>query len=120
MERVCGKITVKFYFSDIIAFRDDVMLTLMKYGLDRKKAFLISERVRKGKGLTEEQYDELLDLGVPDWYLASCNKIKYLFPKAHCAEYVRLSFILAYYKTHFRTEFEKIAEEYKVKESEDE
>ena len=107
-------------FSNIIAFRDDVMLTLMKYGLDRKKAFLISERIRKGKGLTEEQYDELLDLGVPDWYLASCNKIEYLFPKAHYAEYARLSFIFAYYKTHFRTEFEKIAEEYKVKESEDE
>lgn len=107
-------------FSELIACRDDVMLTLMKYGLDRKKAFLISERIRKGKGLTEEQYDELLDLGVPDWYLASCNKIKYLFPKAHCAEYVRFSFILAYYKTHFKTEFEKIAEEYKVKESEDE
>ncbi len=107
-------------FSDIIAFRDDVMLTLMKYGLDRKKAFVISERIRKGKGLEEKQYNELLDLGVPDWYLASCNKIKYLFPKAHAADYVRFSFILAYYKTHFRTEFEKIAEEYKVKESEDE
>lgn len=107
-------------FSDIIAFRDDVMLTLMKYGLDRKKAFVITERIRKGKGLEEKQYDELLDLGVPDWYLDSCNKIKYLFPKAHCTEYVRLSFILAYYKTHFRTKFEKIAEEYKVKESEDE
>lgn len=107
-------------FSDFIAYRDDVMLTLIKYGLDRQKAFLISEQIRKGKGFTNEQYDELLDLGVPNWYLDLCNKIEYLFPKAHCAEYVRLSFILAYYKTHFRTEFEKIAEEYKVEESEDE
>ena len=109
---------IRFY--DFIAYRDDVMLTLTKYGLDRQKAFLISEQIRKGKGFTNEQYDELLDLGVPNWYLDLCNKIEYLFPKAHCAEYVRLSFILAYYKTHFRTEFEKIAEEYKVEESEDE
>lgn len=106
------------HLSDLIAFREDVMLTLMKYGVDRKKAFIVSEYIRKGKGLTEEQYDGLLDFGVPDWYLDSCNKINYLFPKAHCAEYVRISFILAYYKTHFRMEFEKIAEEYKTEESE--
>lgn len=102
-------------FSDITACREDVMLTLMKYGLDRKKAFILSEKVRKGKGLAKKQYDELVDLGVPTWYLDSCNKTEYLFPKAHCAEYVRLSFILAYYKTHFRTEFEKITKEYNVR-----
>ncbi len=54
------------------------MLTLIKYGLDRQKAFLISEQIRKGKGFTNEQYDELLDLGVPNWYLDLCNKIEYL------------------------------------------
>ena len=50
--------------------------------------------------------------GVPEWFLVSLNKIDLLYPRAYVAEYVRVSFVTAYYKTHFRTEFEKIAEEY--------
>lgn len=96
-------------FSDIIAFRDEVMLTLMKYGVNRKNAYMISERVRKGKGLTEKQYDELFDMGLPIWFLSSCEKVKYLCPKAHAAEIARISFLLAYFKAHYRAVFEKIA-----------
>ena len=68
------------------------MLTLMKYGVNRKNAYMISECVRKGKGLTEKQYDELFDMGLPTWFLSSCEKVKYLCPKAHAAEIARISF----------------------------
>lgn len=106
--------------AEIIAFRDDIMQLLIKYGVDREEAFKTAERVRKGVGIVDTTYEHLQDIGVPEWLIDSCDSIEYAFPKARAADYVRLSFILAYYKTHFRTEFEKIAEEYKVKESEDE
>lgn len=96
-------------FSKLPAFRDDMMLMLMEYGVERKKAFMISEKVRKGKGLQEWEYDELLDMNVPGWFLNLCDNIKCLFPKVHAADYVRTAFILAYYKAHFRAEFEKNA-----------
>ena len=105
-------------FSDLIACRDDVIQTLVKYGVDRGKAFLISDKC--WRKLTDEQYNELLESGVPEWFLTSFNEIEYLFPRAHIAEYVRVSFIAAYYKTHFRTEFEKIAGEYKRRKAKNE
>ena len=100
-----------FDFSNLIAFRDDVMLALMKYGIGREKAFKISEDIRKGKGIGNELYNELLELNVPKWLLNSCRKIEYAFPKAHTVECVRNSFILAYYKTHYRAEFERVQKE---------
>ena len=107
-------------FLKLPAFRDDIMLALMKYGVERKKAFMISEKVRKGKGLKEWEYDELLDMNVPGWFLNLCENVKYLFPKAHAADYVRTAFILAYYKAHFRVEFERIVEEYSKDDKDDE
>lgn len=106
--------------AEIIAFRDDIMQLLIKYGEDREEAFKTAERVRKGVGIVDTTYEHLQDIGVPEWLLDSCDSIEYVFPKAHAADYVRFSFILAYYKTHFRTEFGKIAEEYKSEESENE
>ena len=91
--------------TDIVSCRDDVMLYLISHGIDRKEAYKISERIRKGKGLTEEQYDMLISEGVENWRLDSWNKIKYSFPRAHSASYVLLSYRIAYYKANFPLEF---------------
>lgn len=91
--------------SDLISTRDDVMIYLQRNGYNRKEAFKISERVRKGKGLTEEQEEELYQKGIPEWYIDSCNTVKYLFPRAHAASYVLLAYRVAYYKAHYPLEF---------------
>src|SRR5699024_3116585 len=64
------------------------------------KAFWIMEKVRKGKGLSEEDEGSMRKLDLPNWYIDSCNKIKYMFPKAHAAAYVMMSFRIAYFKVH--------------------
>jgi len=86
--------------SDIIACRDDIMLYLISKGVDRKESFLIMESVRKGKGIKDDQESEMRAKGVPDWYIDSCKKIKYLFPKAHAAAYVLMALRIAWYKVH--------------------
>lgn len=91
--------------SDIVSCRDDVMLYLITLGLERKEAFRISDRIRKGKGLSEEQYCMLLNEGVEEWRLESWNKIKYSFPRSHAASYVLLAYRIAYYKAHYPLEF---------------
>lgn len=91
--------------SDLISSRDDVMIYLQRNGYNRKEAFKISERVRKGKGLTEEQEEEMYQKGIPEWYIDSCNTVKYLFPRAHAASYVLLAYRVAYYKAHYPLEF---------------
>lgn len=91
--------------SEITSCRDDVMLYLVSQDVDRNEAYTISERIRKGKGLTEIQYSELLDMGVERWRLDSWNKIKYSFPRAHAASYVWYAYKIAYYKAHFPLEF---------------
>jgi len=91
--------------SDLISTRDDIMIYLQRNGYNRKEAFKISERVRKGKGLTEEQEEEMYQKGIPEWYIDSCNTVKYLFPRAHAASYVLLAFRVAYYKAHYPLEF---------------
>ena len=89
----------------IIAARDDIMIYLMSKGLDRKTAFTIMESVRKGRGLRPEWEEEMRSNDVPEWYLDSCNKIKYMFPKAHAVAYVLMAFRIAYYKVHYPKEF---------------
>ena len=90
---------------EIIAARDDIMLYLISKGLDRLLSFTIMENVRKGKGLKPEWEAEMKRHNVPDWYIQSCNKIKYMFPKAHAVAYVIMAFRIAWYKVHYPKEF---------------
>jgi DNA polymerase-3 subunit alpha (Gram-positive type) len=83
-----------------IGARDDIMIYLISCGLPEKRAFKIMESVRKGKGLPEGAEQEMIDAGVPDWYIGSCKKIKYLFPKAHAVAYVMMAFRIAWFKVN--------------------
>lgn len=85
---------------EVIACRDDIMNDLIHEGMEPKEAFKIMESVRKGKGLTEEQEKKMRELGVPNWFIESCKRIKYLFPKAHATAYVSMAFRIAYFKVH--------------------
>ena len=82
-----GKATIQ----TAICTRDDIMVYLIGMGLEEGLAFTIMESVRKGKGLKDEWIKEMTDHGVPDWYIWSCKKIKYMFPKAHAAAYVMMA-----------------------------
>ncbi len=91
--------------SRVIGTRDGIMLDMIRYGLENAMAFKIMEAVRKGKGLTPEWEAAMVEHGVPEWYILSCKKIKYLFPKAHAAAYVMSAIRLAWYKVHKPVEF---------------
>ena len=91
-----GTATIK----DTIGCRDDIMLYLILKGMDEQRAFKIMESVRKGRGLPDGTAEEMRDIGVPDWYIRSCQKIKYLFPKAHAVAYVIMAFRIAWFKVH--------------------
>ena len=92
-------------FKDVISTRDDIMNYLLFKGLPPKMSFTIMENVRKGKGLKPEFIEEMNKHDVPQWYIDSCQKIKYMFPKAHAVAYVMMSFRLAYYKVHYPAAF---------------
>jgi DNA polymerase-3 subunit alpha (Gram-positive type) len=84
----------------VISTREDIMLSLINAGMDKKQSFFIMEKVRKGKGLKPEEEEAMKNLGIPEWYIESCKRIKYMFPKAHAAAYVTMSFRIAYFKVH--------------------
>ncbi len=90
---------------EVIACRDDIMVYLLHKGLPPKSAFTIMEKVRKGKGLKDEDIALMKEHQVPDWYIGSCQKIKYMFPKAHAAAYVLMAFRIAYFKVHHPAAF---------------
>lgn len=92
-----GKATI----STAICTRDDIMVYLINIGLDKELSFTIMESVRKGKGLKPEWEEQMLAAGVPDWYIWSCKKIKYMFPKAHAAAYVMMAWRIAYCKVFY-------------------
>ena len=86
--------------ANAIGCRDDIMLFLISCGMPEKRAFKIMESVRKGRGLPDGAEEEMKAAGVPDWYIGSCKKIKYLFPKAHAVAYVMMAFRIAWFKVH--------------------
>ena len=74
---------------------------MIQKGMEPKKAFSIMERVRKGRGLSDEDVSAMEQVGIPQWYIESCRKISYLFPKAHAVAYVIMAFRIAYFKVHY-------------------
>lgn len=96
-----GKATI----STAICTRDDIMVYLIGMGVESSLAFTIMESVRKGKGLKPEMEKAMKEAGVPDWYIWSCKKIKYMFPKAHAAAYVMMAWRIAYCKINYPLAF---------------
>ncbi len=92
-----GKATI----STAICTRDDIMIYLIQQGLDSEESFTIMESVRKGKGLKDNWIEDMTAHDVPDWYIWSCKKIKYMFPKAHAAAYVMMAWRIAYCKVFY-------------------
>ena len=92
-----GKATI----STAICTRDDIMTYLINKGMDSELSFTIMEKVRKGKGLTDDFEKSMKEAGVPDWYIWSCKQIKYMFPKAHAAAYVMMAYRIAYCKINY-------------------
>uniref|UniRef100_UPI0040574D94 PolC-type DNA polymerase III n=1 Tax=Agathobacter sp. TaxID=2021311 RepID=UPI0040574D94 len=91
----------KATISTAICTRDDIMTYLIGKGMDSEESFTIMESVRKGKGLKPEWEESMKAHDVPDWYIWSCNKIKYMFPKAHAAAYVMMAWRIAYCKVFY-------------------
>ena len=97
-------------FKEVIGCRDDIMVYLMYHGVKPIKAFKIMEFVRKGKASKDpegwsEHVKTMKESGIEDWYIESCQKIKYMFPKAHAAAYVMSAFRIAWYKVHMPVAF---------------
>ncbi len=92
-----GKATI----GTAICTRDDIMTYLIRMGVESSMAFTIMESVRKGKGLKPEMEQTMTEHNVPDWYIWSCKKIKYMFPKAHAAAYVMMAWRIGYFKINY-------------------
>ncbi|KXG43421.1 PolC-type DNA polymerase III [Tepidibacillus infernus] len=110
----------KAVLAEVISTRDDIMVYLIQKGLEPSVAFKIMEKVRKGKGLQPEDIEEMKKNQVPDWYIDSCQKIKYMFPKAHAVAYVLMAIRIAYFKVYYpiyyyATYFTVRADEFDVK-----
>lgn len=84
-----------------ISARDDIMIYLMHSGVEPLEAFKIMEKVRKGKGIAEDKVEMLRQNNIPEWYIESCQKIKYMFPRAHATAYVMMAYRIAFCKVHY-------------------
>ncbi|QBQ07907.1 DNA polymerase III subunit alpha (PolC) [Spiroplasma gladiatoris] len=91
--------------STVIGCRDDIMVYLMNKNLDASTSFAIMESVRKGNGLKTEWIDLMKQNNVPEWYINSCLKIKYMFPKAHATAYVLMAYRVAWFKLYYPEEY---------------
>lgn len=91
--------------SEVICTRDDIMTYLIYKQMDKNQAFDIMERVRKGKGLSAQQVKLMQTTQIPDWYIGACQKIKYMFPKAHAVAYVTMAFRIAWFKINYPLAF---------------
>lgn len=91
--------------SEAISARDDIMVTLIQKGVAPKMAFDIMESVRKGKGVQPGPVQAMIDQSVPGWFIDSCQRIKYMFPKAHAVAYVMMAFRIAWFKVHYPLAF---------------
>ncbi|WP_338214150.1 PolC-type DNA polymerase III [Companilactobacillus muriivasis] len=92
-----GIVTLK----EVIGCRDNIMMDLIHYGMDSQMAFQIMEHVRKGRGIPDDWKQAMKDADVPDWYIDSCLKIKYMFPRAHATAYIIMALRIAYFKVHY-------------------
>ncbi|UQS84379.1 PolC-type DNA polymerase III [Bombilactobacillus thymidiniphilus] len=93
-----GIVTLK----DVIGCRDNIMMDLIHWGMEPQLAFQIMEHVRKGKGIPDDWQEQMrAHKDIPDWYIESCLKIKYMFPKAHATAYIMMALRIAYFKVHF-------------------
>ena len=93
---------------EVITTRDDIMNYLLSHGMDEYEASVIMDRVRKGRELTDEMIKEMKEYRVPDWYIESCNQLKYVFPRAHVVHYVMMYLRMIWYKIHYPAEYEKV------------
>lgn len=91
--------------SDAISARDDIMMYLIHKGIEPLLAFKTMENVRKGRGIKEDVVAKLKEGGIPDWFIDSCQKIKYLFPRAHATAYVMMAYRIAFCKVHYPLAF---------------
>lgn len=91
--------------SEAISARDDIMMYLIHKGVDPSLSFKTMESVRKGKGIKTEDVEKLRTHNIPEWYIESCQKIKYMFPKAHAVAYVMMAYRIAYCKVHYPLAF---------------
>ena len=87
--------------ANVIGCRDNIMTDLIHYGLDSETSFQVMESVRHGRGIPDEWQAKMHEANVPQWYIDSCLKIKYMFPRAHAAAYVLMALRIAYFKVYF-------------------
>lgn len=91
--------------NEVLCTRDDIMNYLIAHGMEASLSFKIMERVRKGRGLTDEMEQAMVEGAIPTWFIDSCKKIKYMFPRGHAVAYSMSSFRIAYYKVHYPLAF---------------